>query len=166
MKRMKIKNEDWDYIIDDKKYGIMRIFIVCILFAFFAALTVDQLMQGVSKKVILMISFGCISVILLVTLIRIVNRFIYYKVLIGEEGFFFQCNPFNGKYYEYKNIKSCKQSLITVRHNVGSGFGGISYHYFFEFTDNRGKTQKILFDKSLFEREFNILTERIKLQGQ
>lgn len=152
--------ENWDYVVSGKTYGLIRIIVIGILAGFFAALTVDQLRPAPNKMLIVAIFFGLICTVLTVTLIRLINRYFYFKICIGKNGFFFQSNPFNGKYYRYEEIVSCKEELKRIRHSVGYG-DPVSYHYFFYFTDKDGKIQKILFEKSLFEREFEALKKRI-----
>lgn len=152
--------EKWDYVISGKTNGLIRIIIFGVLAGFFAALTVDQIRPVPNKMLIVAVFFGLICTVLTVTLIRLINRYFCFKICIGEKGFFFQSNPFNGKYYNYNDILSCKEELKRIRHSVGYG-DPVSYHYFFYFTDKDGKTQKILFEKSLFEREFEVLKNRI-----
>lgn len=152
--------EKWDYVISGKTNGLIRIIIFGVLAGFFAALTVDQIRPVPNKMLIVAVFFGLICTVLTVTLIRLINRYFCFKICIGEKGFFFQSNPFNGKYYNYKDILGCKEELKRIRHSVGYG-DPVSYHYFFYFTDKDGKTQKILFEKSLFEREFEVLKNRI-----
>ena len=152
--------ENWDYVVSGKTYGLIRIIVIGILAGFFAALTVDQLRPAPNKMLIVAIFFGLTCTVLTVTLIRLINRYFCFKICIGENGFFFQSNPFNGKYYNYKDILSCKEELKRIRHSVGYG-DPVTYRYFFYFTDRDGKTQKILFEKSLFEREFEALKNRI-----
>ena len=109
---------------------------------------------------IVAVFFGLICAVLTVTFIRLINRYFCFRICIGENGFFFQSNPFNGKYYRYEEIVSCKEKLKQARHSVGYG-DPVTYRYFFCFTDKDGKTQKILFEKALFEKEFEALSERI-----
>lgn len=113
-----------------------------------------------------LLSFAVIAIIAAVLYAHFFNKILiddegfYFKICIGENGFFFQSNPFNGKYYNYKDILSCKEELKRIRHSVGYG-DPVTYRYFFYFTDRNGRTQKILFEKSLFEREFEALKNRI-----
>lgn len=167
MKKQMEKNsniEKWDYVVSGKPYGIMRIVIIGILAVFFAVLTIDQLKLTPNKMLIVAIFFGGICVTLTVTLIRLINRFFYYSVYIGKTGFFFRTNPFNGKYYRYADIKHCGEELVKSRRNAGTT-DKTTYNYFFFFTDCKGNTKKILFEKALYEKEFDVLTRRINSVG-
>lgn len=159
--KMKNNNfEKWDYVVSRKTNGLLRIIIIGVLAGIFAALTIDQLRPVSNKMLIVAVFFGLICAVLTVTFIRLINRYFCFRICIGENGFFFQSNPFNGKYYRYEEIVSCKEKLKRAWHSVGYG-DPVTYRYFFCFTDKDGKTQKILFEKALFEKEFEALSERI-----
>ena len=159
--KMKNNNfEKWDYVVSGKTNGLLRIIIIGVLAGIFAALTIDQLRLVPNKMLIVAVFFGLICAVLTVKFIRLINRYFCFRICIGENGFFFQSNPFNGKYYRYEEIVSCKEKLKQARHSVGYG-DPVTYRYFFCFTDKDGKTQKILFEKALFEKEFEALSERI-----
>ena len=159
--KMKNNNfEKWDYVVSRKTNGLLRIIIIGVLAGIFAALTIDQLRPVSNKMLIVAVFFGLICAVLTVTFIRLINRYFCFRICIGENGFFFQSNPFNGKYYRYEEIVSCKEKLKQARHSVGYG-DPVTFRYFFCFTDKDGKTQKILFEKALFEKEFEALSERI-----
>ena len=159
--KMKNNNvEKWDYVVSGKTNGLLRITIIGVLAGIFAALTIDQLRPVSNKMLIVAVFFGLICAVLTVTFIRLINRYFCFRICIGENGFFFQSNPFNGKYYRYEEIVSCKEKLKQAWHSVGYG-DPVTYRYFFCFTDKDGKTQKILFEKALFEKEFEALSERI-----
>lgn len=92
--------------------------------------------------------------------------FFFVKVLVGKKGFYFQTNPFNGKYYEYTDVKNCYEELKTSRSGFADSGTSTGYFYFFYFTDKDGKTHKMLFNKALYEHEFNALKERINNSNQ
>ena len=152
--------EKWDYVVSGKTNGLLRIIIIGVLAGIFAALTIDQLRPVSNKMLIVAVFFGLICAVLTVKFIRLINRYFCFRICIGENGFFFQSNPFNGKYYRYEEIVSCKEKLKQAWHSVGYG-DPVTYRYFFCFTVKDGKTQKILFEKALFEKEFEALSERI-----
>ena len=152
--------EKWDYIVSGKTNGPLRMIMIGVFAFFFAALTIDQLRPVPHKNRIIAVFFGLICTVLTVTLIRLINRYFCFKICIGENSFFFQSNPFNGKYYRYEDVTSCKEELKRVRHSVGHS-DPVTYCYFFYFIDKDGKTQKIPFEKALFEKEFEVLSERI-----
>ena len=80
-----------------------------------------------------------------------------------RDGFYCRTNPFNGRSYKYRDIANCK--LIESRKRYGSAYrrGVRETHYldYLIFTDKTGKEHRIMYDKSLFEREMRILESRI-----
>lgn len=154
-------NEKWDYKINDKQNGLIRLIIIFAITVFFIVLTVDQFFGKGNKSIIVAFFFAFVAVSSLYIFIRLALRFFFFKVYIGEKGFYFQSNPFNGKYYEYSDIKDCREELKVSRSGYSSGPSQTSYFYYFTFTDKSGKSTKILFNKALYEHEFNELKERI-----
>lgn len=91
------------------------------------------------------------------------NTFRFFEIQIGRDGFYFRTNPFNGRYYKYSEIRSCREVRKEIRfRRHGRSFGSRKYYSYFEFTDDRGKTRKFFFEKSISEREINLLRERIE----
>ena len=88
----------------------------------------------------------------------------FYKIQIEKDGFYCRTNPFDGKYYQYREISNYK--LIEERKKFGSvrGRGVRETHYFYYliFTDSNNKTHKVLYNKALFEREMKVLVSRIE----
>lgn len=154
-------NEKWDYKINGKQNGLIRLIIIFAVTVFFIVLTVDQFFGKGNKSMIVALFFAAIAVSSLYIFIKLALRFFFFKVYIGEKGFYFQSNPFNGKYYEYTDIKDCREELKTSRGGYSSGPSQPSYFYYFTFTDKSGKSTRFLFDKALYEHEFNELKERI-----
>ena len=110
---MHTKSEKWDYVITGKPYGITRMVIVGVIAAFFSVLTIDQLQPGPNKMLFIALAFGGIATLMSVTFVRLIVRYFYYKICIGPKGFYFKTNPFNGKYYEYTEIKRHHQRLAA-----------------------------------------------------
>lgn len=154
-------NEKWDYKIDGKQNGLIRLIIIFAVSVFFIVLTVDQFFGKGNKSMIVGFFFAAVAVSSLYIFIKLALRFFFFKVYIGEKGFYFQSNPFNGKYYEYGDIRDCFEELKTSRSGYSSGPSQTSYFYYFTFTDKSGKSTRFLFDKALYEHEFNELKERI-----
>lgn len=46
---------------------------------------------------------------MLLLLVATVHHFLYYKVFIGKDGFYYQTHPFNGQHYDYHEIQSCRE---------------------------------------------------------
>ena len=71
---MKTVNEKWDYRIDGKPNGLIRIAATAIPCALFAVLTVDQLYNYRNGSAYIALAFAVICATLMVTLIRIITR--------------------------------------------------------------------------------------------
>lgn len=150
-----------EYIIDGKAYGITNIIISAVISAAVIVLLVQLIPQ--TSKNLFSIFFIVIGILLPLSIfIRMIIRYFCFKVHIGETEFYFQSNPFNGQYYKYSDIKSCREELKVTRHNRMSGGDSHYYAYLFFFTDQNGKTMKFQFIKHINEREINILKERIE----
>lgn len=154
-------NDEWDYKIDGKSNGKFRIIFLFIVAAFFTILTIDQLKGTPNKSLIVAAIFGIIAVSSICLLIKLLIRYFCFKVFIGKKGFYFQTNPFNSRYYEYSQIKSCREELKSSRAGYASQASQPACFYYFYFTDKNGKTVKFQFEKALYEHEFNVLKERI-----
>ncbi len=91
-----------------------------------------------------------------------ISYFLFYKIKIQKEGFFFRTNFWNGQYFSYSDVIDYK--IIEKRIKVGTVRGSreIKHLYYFMFTDVMNKEHKILYDKASFEREINILVYRIR----
>lgn len=48
---------------------------------------------------------GVFTAIIFILLIFVLYRMLFFKVLIEEDGFFYQTSPFNGRFYSYYNVK-------------------------------------------------------------
>ena len=143
------------YRIDGKHYGITYIIISLIIFALFSLIEMPMLLREVSANHWLSAFFFAIGLLLpLSVVIRLLLRYFFYRVKIENNRFYLQTNPFNGKYYEYKAIKNCKEVLIVSRLSR-------SYFYYFIFTDVTNKTRKFLFQKNIHGHEIDVLKKRI-----
>ena len=81
-----------------------------------------------------------------------------FKVLVGESGFYFRTKPGNGRYYRYGDILDC----CLVEAERGTRRHETYYAYYMKFTDRANRTHRVLYDKSLYEREMNELVARIE----
>lgn len=159
-----MKNEIWDYKIDGKTNGLARIIISGVLFVVFFILTIDQLQPHPNKYFPVALGFAGISAAFFIFLAVLSVRYFCFKIFVGKSGFYFQTNFSNGKYYKYSDIKSCREELKVYRHNHHSGSHSNSTlnYYYFIFTEKSGKTTKFQFEKSIHEREIDVLKERIE----
>ncbi len=155
-----LQADNWDYIISGKQNGIARIIIMSIISAFFTLLTVDQLRANPNFSIVATL-FGSITIISTVILTILIIKYFCFKICIGKNGFLFRTNPFDSRYYKYTDIIKCDEILITSQHRTASGARETAYNYYFTFTANNDEVKKIKFEKSIHEREFNILKERI-----
>ncbi|HZJ78454.1 MAG TPA: hypothetical protein VFD52_06640 [Clostridia bacterium] len=153
-----MNNEQWDYKIDGKLNGITRVVIPLVLSAVFTIIAVDQLKSQPNKSLFVAAACGIIAFTSLYLLFKLSVRYFCFKVYIGGNGFYFQSNPFNGKYYEYDDLVYGKEELKTRRSRQSTD---VLYYYFFVFKDKNGKATRFQFEKSVCEREINALKKRI-----
>lgn len=95
--------------------------------------------------------------------VYLLNRYVNFKIYIGKDGFFYQTNPFNKSYFKYTDIKSASDEMVVYKHGRTGGIGGVdrTYHYYFTIVLKNGEKKKIVFEKNLHEREFEVLKKRI-----
>lgn len=97
-------------------------------------------------------------VVLLVSMVQIFSHGLFYKVKIQKDGFYCRTNPFDGRYYRYGDILDC----CLVEAERGTRRHETYYAYYMKFTDRANRTHRVLYDKSLYEREMNELVARIE----
>lgn len=158
-----MKNEKWDYKIDGKMYGITRLFIVGVLLVIFTILAIDQFQPHPNKYIQVALGFTFLACIFFGLFIYLLNRYLNFKIYIGKEGFYYQTNPFNKSYFKYNEIDSAIEEMVVHKHGNAGGMRGVNrtYHYYFTIILNNGQQKKIIFEKSLFEKEFDVLKSRI-----
>lgn len=154
-------NDEWDYKISGKTNNTPRLIVLFVILAFFTALTVSQIITSKNQFSIVALFFGAIALSSIYLLVKLALIYFCVKVYIGKNGFYFQSNPFDRRYYEYNEIKSCREEMKTSRSSFGNQSSQTAYFYFFYFTDKDGKTHKVQFDKAVYEYEFNVLIERL-----
>ena len=94
----------------------------------------------------------------LVTLAQILSLGLFYKVQIQKDGFYCRTNPFDGRYYRYGDILDC----CLVEAERGTRRHETYYAHYMKFTDRANRAHRVLYDKSLYEREMNELVARIE----
>lgn len=150
-----------EYLIDGKVYGKTGIVIGFLLLAIVAF--IDTVIIQNTGLIYLIVP-GTIMAVAVVWMLII--RYCYFKVRIGESGFYCRTNPFNGQHYQYNEITSCREIKRIIRNRKPRrGVSHRRYYFYFEFTDVRGKTRKFQFEKPIHEYEVNVLKERIE-QGK
>ena len=95
---------------------------------------------------------------LLVPTVKVFSYGLFFKLMIQKDGFYCRTNPFDGRYYRYGDILDC----CLVEAERGTRRHETYYAYYMKFTDRANRTHRVLYDKSLYEREMNELVARIE----
>ena len=95
---------------------------------------------------------------LLVPTVQVFSRGLFFKLKIQKDGFYCRTNPFDGRYYRYGDILDC----CLVEAERGTRRHETYYAHYMKFTDRANRTHRVLYDKSLYEREMNELVARIE----
>lgn len=74
---------------------------------------------------------GFLTAIFLVLVIATTLRLTFFKVLAGSGGFFYQSNPFDGRFYSYKDVTKAWESKGTAQNGAHQAFCNI------QLQDNR-----------------------------
>lgn len=146
------RNEKAEYLIDGKVFGRTRIVIAIVLLIVIAI--IDAVIIKANGHIYLAVPG---SVIALFILGYLINSNMFFKMMIEKKGFYCSTNPFDGQYYEYNEIASCRRIKKVVRTRAHR-----RYYFFFEFTDVRGKTRKFQFEDPIHGHEVDVLKERIE----
>jgi len=153
-----ITSESEEYLIDGKAFGKERIVIALILTVIIAVLDISLIRNNIPIYFYLP---GTLMGIGLILYLMIHQR--YYKIQIGQQGFYYRTNPFNGQQFDYRDIVECREIKKVIRHRRHYWEAGSRRYYFFlEFTDNKGTKRRFQFEKPIHEREVNVLKERIE----
>ena len=153
-----ITSESEEYLIDGKAFGKERIVIAFVLTVIIAVLDISLIQSNVPIYFYLP---GTLMGIGLILYLMIHQR--YYKIQIGQHGFYYRTNLFNGQQFNYSDIVECREIKKVIRHRRHYWEAGTRrYYFFFEFTDIYGIKRKFQFEKPIHEREVNVLQERIE----
>lgn len=98
-----MENIKWKYRIGGNFNGIIPALIVMIIFG-----GVSVWLYSVKNGAFIFVSVLTALVLLIVAYST--YRFLFVKVLIGEDGFYHQTSPGNGKYYKYTEITEAWKS--------------------------------------------------------
>lgn len=149
-----MEQKQWKYKISSGKGPVVISFVMPAIAAVIDAVIIKA--DGFTYLLVPSTALAVAAVWLLVV------RYLYFKVQIGENGFYYRTNPFNGRNCEYSEITSCREIKKIIRHRAVGRNGETVYFFYFEFTNMKGKTQKFQFDKPVHEHEVNVLKERIE----
>lgn len=150
------------YIIDGKTYGKTSIVVCIALLALMLAITVP-LISGVRGRglggIMLLGGIGTTLIILAAVIIR----YLCFKVWIGKSGFYFRSGPFDGRFYQYRDITGCRIEKKVYRYysRLYSRPGRQLYYYYFIFTDKSGRIRKFQFQQPIHGHEAETLKKRI-----
>ncbi len=150
-------NERETYRIDGKYLGKAQIaggiFILIIL------LVMDYIMAKAFELWFLLIPG---TVLAFFVLLYLILNYYCFRVEIGKDGFYCRTSPWNGKFYSYSEITSCRKVRRTVHRHAHSGGPKTNCYFFFEFTCKDGKKRRFLFEEPIYGQEIQVLKERIK----
>ena len=96
--------------------------------------------------------------VVLIPVVKVFSHGLFFKLKIQKDGFYCRTNPFDGRYYRYGDILDC----CLVEAERGTRRHETYYAYYMKFTDRENRTHRVLYDKSLYEREMNELVARIE----
>jgi len=147
-------NENWLRKIKFKPQGFAFILVILIVSVFLVVAG-----SGFYDPEIRLI-FSLMYLVMFIIFAILVIQFFSFRLLVGASGFYFRTNPFNGKYYLYKEIISCK----IDRQELGNGDvrKPRSYNFYFTFTDKDNKKHEFQFTPALHREIIEALDERIK----
>lgn len=96
--------------------------------------------------------------VVLIPVLKVFSYGLFFKLMIQKDSFYCRTNPFDGRYYRYGDILDC----CLVEAERGTRRHETYYAYYMKFTDRANRTHRVLYDKSLYEREMNELVARIE----
>lgn len=155
-----MENEVWDYTINGREKGIIFPSVFAVGIIGFLAFSLGQIHFDLNSLLLFTLPFSIILLAVLMEIIKNLFHYFFFRVHVGRNGFYFQSAPFNGKYYEYKSIKSCHEETKAVIRR-GRVHGAMFFYRFkFSFTQKDGKT--VSFEcAEYYEKEIKTLKKRI-----
>lgn len=148
------------YVITGKVWGRQKIAIAVFIEGILLTLWISLSKYAMSSaEYIVPVALGLLCIGYLIM------HYYFYKIEIGNSGFFCQTNPFNGKYYRYNEITECRveEQMRRKPYSHGVRIRKPFYSYYLVFSERSGRKRRILFDKALFEHEINVLVLRAEL---
>lgn len=103
-----MEKEQWKYKIGSGKMPVVLSFI---MFALFGGLTIW--LRNTNNGAF--IFTGILTAVMLLVLLLTVHRLMFYKVHIGNDGFYYQTSISNEKYYAYTDIEKAWISSVTAQ---------------------------------------------------
>lgn len=144
-------DRDREFVIPGKKkVGGLMIFAVLLLPVLYSILFVWTSMPLILRIIPV--------AVVLIPVVKVFSYGLFFKLMIQKDGFYCRTNPFDGRYYRYGDILDC----CLVEAERGTRRHETYYAYYMKFTDRANRTHRVLYDKSLYEREMNELVARIE----
>lgn len=144
-------DRDREFVIPGKKkVGGLMIFAVLLLPVLYLILFVWTSMPLILRIIPV--------AVVLIPVVKVFSYGLFFKLMIQKDGFYCRTNPFDGRYYRYGDILDC----CLVEAERGTRRHETYYAYYMKFTDLENRTHRVLYDKSLYEREMNELVARIE----
>ena len=144
-------DRDREFVIPGKrKVGGLAIFAVLLLPVLYLILFVWTSMPLILRIIPV--------AVVLIPVVKVFSYGLFFKLMIQKDGFYCRTNPFDGRYYRYGDILDC----CLVEAERGTRRHETYYAYYMKFTDRANRTHRVLYDKSLYEREMNELVARIE----
>lgn len=153
--------ENWLYKIDGKKQSLIRVVFTSAVSVFAIVLAVDQLKGGEHKSLPLGLMFSVFAILSLSISVRVLIRFLWFKIYIGENEFYCQTNPFDGKTFHYSEVKNARTEVKSSRAGFSHTVSQPLYMCYLCFGDNEGKTYQLLIEKELYSKEIVFLLDKI-----
>lgn len=144
-------DRDREFVIPGKKkVGGLMIFAVLLLPVLYLILFVWTSMPLILRMIPV--------AVVLIPVVKVFSHGLFFKLKIQKDGFYCRTNPFDGRYYRYGDILDC----CLVEAERGTRRHETYYAYYMKFTDRANRTHRVLYDKSLYEREMDELVARIE----
>ena len=106
-----VEDTKWKYSIGSGKMPMILTFIMFVLFGGLA-IWLHKIQNGA------FIFAGMLAAVILILFMATVYRFLFYKVFIGKEGFYYQTGIKSGTYYVYENVEKAWISSGTAQHGA------------------------------------------------
>lgn len=153
--------ENWIYKIDGKKHSLIRVIFTSAASAFAIILTVDQLKGGEHKSISFGLMFAVFSILSSSISIRVLIRYLWFKIYIGENKFYCQTNPFNGKTFKYLDVQNAHTEVKSSRAGFSHTVSQPLNMCYLCFDDKSGRNYHFLVEKELYELEIEFLLKII-----
>lgn len=132
-----MEDKQWKYKIGSGKRPMI---LTLIMFTLFGGLSIwlHRIQNGA------FLFSGALAAVTLILLGATIHRFLFFKVLIGKEGFYYQTKMKNGTYYEYQAVDKAWISSGTAQHGAKEDYcniaisGGPVIRFQFFYNDKKG----------------------------